>query len=92
MEIKATTIDDIIRGDKLDFIKMDIEGAEYKALIGGRNTIEEQQPVMMISVYHKQDDFIRIPLLIKSLCPSYHLYFRHYRKMSVHETVCYAIV
>lgn len=89
--VEADRIDNIINGAKVDFIKMDIEGAEYKALIGAVNTIQEYRPTLMISVYHKQDDFITIPLLIKSLNPNYKLYMRHYRKMSVQETVLYAI-
>lgn len=75
----------------MDFIKMDIEGAEYQALVGARHTIEIYKPTLMISVYHRKDDFIRIPLLIKSLNPNYKIYFRHYRKMSEQETICYAI-
>lgn len=34
---------------------------------------------------------IMIPLYIKSLCPEYKIYFRHYRELSGQETVCYAI-
>lgn len=89
--IHADKIDSIVGNDRIDFIKMDIEGAEYNALIGARDTIKRVHPRLMISAYHKQDDFIRIPLLIKSLCPDYKIYFRHYRKMSVQETVCYAL-
>ena len=91
VEIGTDTIDHILQGESADFIKMDIEGSEYNAIIGARKTIERYMPTMMISVYHKRDDFIRIPLLIQSICPMYKLFFRHYRKMSVQETVCYAI-
>lgn len=91
IEINTDTIDHIVGGERVDFIKMDIEGAEYNALVGGRRTIERDMPTLMISAYHHCDDFIRIPLLIKSICPQYQLYFRHYRKMPVQETVCYAI-
>lgn len=98
--ITAKAIDSIIGKENnvtdkesgvVKFIKMDIEGAEYNALMGARLTIERDKPTLMISVYHKKDDFIRIPLLIKSIEPKYKLYFRHYRKMSVQETICYAI-
>ncbi len=91
IEINTDTIDHLVHEAKVSFIKMDIEGAEYNALIGGRHIIERDKPALMISVYHKQDDFIKIPMLIKSIVPEYRIYFRHYRKMSVQETVCYAI-
>lgn len=89
--VKADTIDNILDGERADFIKMDIEGAEYYALLGANATIEKHKPALMISVYHKQDDFVRIPTLIKSMNTDYRLYFRHYRKYSVQETVCYAL-
>ena len=77
--------------DHVTFLKMDIEGAEVPALLGSYHTIVRERPTLMICVYHRQGDFIRIPLLIKSFCPEYRLYFRHYRKYSIQETVCYAI-
>lgn len=89
--VKGNTIDAILEGRKVSYIKMDIEGAEYKALLGAVNTIQKFKPMLMISVYHKQDDLIKIPLLIKSFNYRYKFYLRHYRKMSIQETVLYAI-
>ena len=89
--IKTEKIDNIIGEDTVTFINMDIEGSEYEALLGACETIRRCHPSLMISVYHKKDDFIKLPLLIKSMCEDYILYFRHYRKRSVNETVCYAI-
>lgn len=89
--VEGNTIDAILQQQKVTYIKMDIEGAEFKALLGAADTIQEYKPTLMISVYHKQDDLIKIPLLIKSLNPDYRLYLRHYRKMSVQETVLYAV-
>ena len=40
-------LDDIIYG-KVDFIKMDIEGAEYEALKGAENLIKKYRPTMLI--------------------------------------------
>lgn len=91
IEVKADTIDHIVGDEKISFIKMDIEGAEYDALLGARHTIEKYKPVLMISVYHKQDDFIRLPELIRSMNYNYTFYLRHYRSLSVQETILYAI-
>lgn len=91
IEIVVDKIDTILKEEKVTFIKMDIEGSEYEALIGAIKTISKYTPKLAISVYHKKEDFIRIPLLIKSINPNYKLFFRHYRELSVQETICYAI-
>lgn len=41
--------------DRVDFIKMDIEGAEVQALEGGVTTIETFRPVMAIATEHTSD-------------------------------------
>lgn len=93
INIHVDSIDNIlVNVDNVSLIKMDIEGSEMEALIGAYETIVKWKPTLMISVYHKKEDFIRIPMLIKAMNPNYQIYFRHYRKESVQETVCYAIL
>lgn len=72
------------------FIKMDIEGGEISALLGARQTIENNLPTMAISVYHKFDDFYLIPELILSMTTSYKLFLRHYTQ-GIDETVMFFI-
>jgi len=57
--------------DKVDFIKMDIEGSEEKALLGAKETLKKFKPKLAISVYHKFNDFYQLPLLIKKINPDY---------------------
>lgn len=76
--------------EHLDFIKMDIEGSEYDALLGAKNVIKKWHPILAICVYHKEDDFYKIPNLIKNIYSGYKIYFRQY-ELSDEETVCYAI-
>ena len=59
---------------KVDFIKMDIEGAEVPALIGATKTIKMFKPKLAISVYHKWDDLLVIPQLIHSIRDDYSYY------------------
>lgn len=40
-------LDDIIYG-KVDFIKMDVEGAEYEALRGAEQTIRKYKPILLV--------------------------------------------
>ncbi len=76
--------------ERIDFIKMDIEGSEYDALNGAENVIKKWHPLLAICVYHKEDDFYKIPNLILKLYSGYRIYFRQY-ELSDEETVCYAI-
>ena len=87
---KITTVKlDSIIDEPVTLIKMDIEGGEYKALCGSRETIVRCKPKLAISVYHELDDLIRIPLLVHSMVPEYKLYLRHHTVAHV-DTVLYA--
>jgi glutathione peroxidase-family protein len=52
---KTTTIDNL-NIDKLDFIKLDIQGFENKALIGGIKTIKNNMPTIFIENYDGRCD------------------------------------
>lgn len=88
-EIETEKIDNII-SSQVTLIKMDIEGAELKALIGAKNTIKKYKPKLAISVYHKIEDFIEISQYIMKLNPNYRLYLRHHGLCGT-DTVLYAI-
>ena len=82
------------RNIKVDFIKMDIEGAELSALKGGIGTIQKQRPQLAISIYHSMEDFINIPLYLKENLKDYVFRLGHYGKsgrLILSETVFYAI-
>lgn len=87
--VEVAAIDTAIK-DKVTFIKMDIEGAELEALIGAQDTITQYKPKLAISVYHRKEDIIDIPLYIKKLVPEYKLFLRHYSNHAG-ETVLYAV-
>ena len=62
-EINIDTLDNFIKEnsiDKIDLIKMDIEGEELKALEGSLETIKKNIPVLAISIYHSANDFFFI--------------------------------
>jgi len=78
--IPIATIDNFVRRkdlQKVDFIKMDIEGMELEALLGAQETIKTYRPRLAICVYHKGDDLLTIPKYLRSLIPEYNLYLRH---------------
>lgn len=92
-KIPSKSIDDLMEEqniEKMDFIKLDIEGAELACLKGARKTIEKFQPKLAVCIYHKPDDFITIPQYIKSTHPYYDLYIDHHTA-SLGETVLYCV-
>jgi len=69
---------------------MDMEGAEYEALMGATNTIKPLQPYLAICLYHDFDDLWRIPQLIDNIAPDYDMYIGHHSN-GWFETVLYCI-
>jgi FkbM family methyltransferase len=88
--IDVDTIDNIVSGNPVSYIKMDIEGSELLALQGAEQTIIKFKPTLGICVYHKRRDLIDIPAYIKKLAPEYKFYLRHHSQF-LFETVLYAI-
>lgn len=90
LKIPVNTIDSILNGERVGFIKMDIEGSEEQAINGAIDTIRKWKPYMAISVYHKSTDIWRIPLTILDICDHYDFAFRHY-SLCWADTVLYAL-
>lgn len=59
-----------------DFIKMDLEGAEINAILGGQKTFARYKPRFAICLYHSLADMWRIPVLLKQICPEYKFWCR----------------
>src|SRR5581483_7235578 len=77
----TVTIDQLVdegKIERVDFIKMDIEGAEIDALKGAEMTIRRFKPKLAICLYHRESDFREIPELIKKWNLGYKFYFNHY--------------
>ena len=92
ISIPVMPIDEAIHpGDKVTFIKMDVEGSELESLKGAKNTILRDKPKLAICIYHKPEDMVTIPLYIKELVPEYKLYVRRHSN-SWAETVLYAVL
>jgi FkbM family methyltransferase len=90
-EVRTISIDDVVRDrdlPRVDFIKMDIEGAELSALKGALGTLERFKPSLAICVYHKPNDWVDIPLFIHSLNLGYKMWLDHFT-IYPEETVLY---
>ena len=57
--------------NKLNFIKLDIEGAELEVLRGAEKSIKILRPRLAISIYHKLEHFFEIPLYLNEILSNY---------------------
>ncbi len=74
--ISVTTLDLLANAEKLprvDFIKMDIEGAERQALRGAREVLRRWRPRMAIASYHLKDDPAVISAVVWEQRPDYRI-------------------
>ena len=74
IEVPLTTIDKIaaeLNLPRVDFIKMDIEGAEANAIAGAREVLLRYKPRMAITTEHKPDDEKTLPEAVRRIRPDY---------------------
>ena len=76
--------------DRVDFIKLDIEGSEFDAIRGAAGVIEKFRPRLAISLYHLPDDLFRIILHLKERHPFYRMFLDHYT-IYINESVLYCL-
>jgi FkbM family methyltransferase len=81
---------DAVFGDRVTFIKMDIEGWELPALRGASDTILKNHPRLAVAAYHGVDDLWRIPELILGIRDDYRVFLRHYTE-GVCETILFFV-
>ena len=89
-----TTIDlavEQLHLDRVDFIKMDIEGGEVEALHGAEATLKKFGPTLAICVYHRPHDLPDIAAIMRQARPDYSLYLSH-KSPNWNETVLFARV
>ena len=90
IEVDCVTLDNILSDQKPTYIKMDIEGSELNALVGAKNIIKKNLPILAICSYHSQDHLWKIPALIHSYSDQYSFFLRPHL-FEVWDLVCYAI-
>lgn len=88
--IEVDTLDNILHDVKPTYIKMDIEGAEKRALVGAQMIISAHKPNLGICVYHRASDLVEIPRLIKQYHRNYRLFLRAH-SLGAHDLLLYAV-
>ena len=68
-KVKMVTLDSYVKENNIEvgLIKTDLEGFEQPFLKGAIETIKEQKPVLIISIYHNYSDFFEIKPMIENL-------------------------
>ena len=76
VEVNAVSLDSLLCGRSVDYIKYDVEGAEREAIIGSSETIKKYKPKLLVSAYHRSEDLFALPLQVLELCNDYSIYLR----------------
>lgn len=91
IKVPMVALDSVLAGKECTYIKYDVEGSELNALEGSKKTIAKYNPKLNIAVYHRVDDFFRLPIYVHGLCPEYKLYLRHFPYYPAWDTNLYAV-
>ena len=74
IQVPLTTVDKIVaelKLERVDYIKMDIEGAEPNALRGAHDTIAKYKPRLSLASYHVATHATLIPQIVKETRADY---------------------
>lgn len=75
--VEAADLGELMNRVQCNILKMDIEGADYDALVQAQQYISTNVPTLALSLYHRPQDLWEIPLLIEDLAPGkYDFYLR----------------
>jgi len=91
VEVEADSLDNILGGERVDYIKYDVEGSEKEAVLGSLETIGVYRPALMVSLYHRSEDIFALPLMIHERFPDYKFYIRRREYIPAWDTVLIAV-
>jgi FkbM family methyltransferase len=89
-QVQCVSLDEALPDFRPTLIKMDIEGAEYQALLGAREMICGHKPGLAVCLYHRPEHLWQIPLLAREWLPGCRFYLRAYHNAGF-DLVMYAI-
>lgn len=89
--VQAIKVDTLLDGSKATLLKFDVEGSEREALTGAKETILKYRPKLILSVYHRVEDLLELPLKIHEMNGGYKLYLRHHPYIPAWDVELYCI-
>jgi FkbM family methyltransferase len=88
--VETTSIDAILINEpSISHVCMDIEGEEYKAILGAENSVVKGNLTLCICLYHRPSHLWKIINLIQHYNSKYKFFIRNYTSFAT-ETVLYA--
>lgn len=84
--VQCVAVDDVLHGEAVNLIKLDVEGAEIETLQGMERIIRDQRPNLLVSAYHTPGHLYEIAHLIDGWQLGYRFHLR------VHEYNTFGIV
>jgi FkbM family methyltransferase len=87
--IQCVAIDDVLHGERVNVVKLDVEGAEIETLKGMHKIIKDQKPALLVSAYHLPEHLYEIIDLIGSWNLGYRFHLRVH-EFNTFGTVVYA--
>ncbi|MDX6520983.1 MAG: hypothetical protein QOF08_1588 [Gaiellales bacterium] len=91
--LQTVTIDDLVAAGtipRVDFLKVDVEGADLGVLEGAAETIRSMRPRLALACYHKPDDLATLPGFVNSLGVEYRWYLQC-STMTTVDTVAFGV-
>jgi len=78
--VRVETLDRLFPedSDRVDYLKIDIEGFEPEALRGARALLVRDKPRLALAGYHKPEHLWQLPALLDQLLPGYEIYLGHH--------------
>ncbi len=85
------TVDALLDGEEVTYIKMDIEGEEKNAIAGAKETILKYRPKILTACYHRTEDLISLPRAVLDIRDDYKIYMRHFKSLPAWDTNYYFV-
>ena len=84
--MECRTLDELSVGNKIPYgvLKADVEGMGLHFLKGAKNTILRDRPLLSLSIYHNEDEFVGIYQTLKEWDLNYHFEIRSFSPITTH--------
>ncbi|MDR2559298.1 MAG: FkbM family methyltransferase [Oscillospiraceae bacterium] len=76
---------------KPTLIKIDVEGCERPALEGAAATLKKHKPKLIVSLYHRTEDLLELPLMLRKMNSRYKMYLRRHEYIPAWDINLYCV-
>ncbi len=90
VSLMANSVDNVLRGERVDYINYDVEGAELKAVRGSIATLKGHSPDVLLAAYHRSGDLFDLVIELSNILPEYKLYLRRKKCLPAWELNIFA--